>query len=188
MTEQQPYDVVAQYPDFELRRYPAHLVAEIEVDGTFESAGNKGFRPLAGYIFGRNRPGQRMAMTAPVIQEPGRSERIAMTSPVVQEEGGHPGRYIVSFVMPAGYTEDGLPEPLDPRVRLRSVPEQVAAVRRYSGRWSQGSYEANAARLLEAIADADLQIAGPLRYARFNPPWTPWFLRRNEVVAPVVEP
>ena len=68
MTEQQRYEVVRQTPGFELRRYPAHSVAEVEVDGSFEAAGNQAFRPLVGYIRGRNEASQSLGMTAPVIQ------------------------------------------------------------------------------------------------------------------------
>ncbi|MBM7798224.1 hypothetical protein JOE57_001145 [Microlunatus panaciterrae] len=191
MTEHQPYDVVAQHPGFELRRYPAHLVAETVINGTFEGAGNKAFGALAGYIGGRNRPGSKVAMTAPVTQEPAAeqvsAERIAMTAPVVQQNADLPGQYVVSFVMPAGSTEESLPEPLDPRVRLRTVGAELAAAHRFSGRWSKASYDAAAARLAEAVSAAGLTVAGPFRFARFNPPWTPWFLRRNEVVVPVSE-
>lgn len=185
MTEQQAYDVIAVYHGFELRRYPEHVVAEITVEGSFESAGNKAFMPLASYIGGRNRHGSKMAMTAPVIQETGHSERLAMTAPVIQEPAARSGRHVVSFVMPERYTRATLPEPADPRIRLRTVPEEYAAALRFSGRWSRSRYEATAARLLGSVAAAGLEVTGPLRFARYNPPWTPWFLRRNEVVAPV---
>lgn len=186
VTEQQPYQVVARYPDFELRRYPAHVVAEVEVAGSFTSAGNTAFRPLAGYIGGRNRSQQQVAMTAPVLQRP--AERIPMTAPVLQQEGPNAGRHLVSFVMPAGSTAQSLPVPSDPQVTIRDVPAQLAAARRFSGRWSQAAFERHAAALRRAVEEADLTIEGPLRFARFDPPWTPPFLRRNEVVAPVAEP
>jgi hypothetical protein len=147
MTEQQPYEVV----------------------GSFESAGNRAFRPLAAFIGGRNRP----------------DTKVAMTAPVVQEAGTRPGRYVVGFVMPATYTEDTVPTPTDPRVRIRTVPEGLAAALRFSGCWSRAAYERKAAELLESLAEAGLEVDGPLRFARFDPPWTPWFLRRNEVVAPL---
>ncbi len=188
MTEEQRYDVVGSYPGFELRCYAAHLVAEITVDGSFEDAGNRAFLPLAGYIGGRNRFRIKVAMTAPVIQEPARpgsSERIAMTAPVLQQPGAESGQYAVGFVMPSKYTERTLPEPADPRIRIRAVPEQYAAARRFSGRWGQRGYQAQEDQLLRSIEAAGFEVAGPVRFARYNPPWTPWFLRRNEVVAPV---
>lgn len=169
MTEQQPYDVIARLPGFELRRMPAHLVAEINVDGTFESAGNKAFRPLAGFIGGRNAS----------------SRKIAMTAPVNQESADDTGTFVVGFVMPADLTEETLPAPDDPRVELRRVPAQVAAASRFTGRWKRKTYEEKAARLLREVKAAGFEVAGPVRFARYNPPTTPWFLRRNEVVVPV---
>lgn len=169
MTEQQPYDVIAVYPGFELRWYPEHLIAETQVRGSFEGVGNKAFMTLAGYIGGRNR--QR--------------RKIAMTAPVVQEEDEETGRYVVGFVMPSGADEEGMPEPLDPSVRVRSVPAHLAAALRFSGRWSRSRYDAHAEELLRAVEAAGLKADGPPRFARFDPPWTPWFRRRNEVVVPV---
>jgi len=81
MTEQQPYELVQRYAHFELRRYPAYAVAEIEVNATFDRAGNAAFRPLFNYISGSNTAQRKLAMTAPVIQEPGASQKLAMTAP-----------------------------------------------------------------------------------------------------------
>ena len=169
MTEQQAYEVLERYPDFELRRYPDHLVAEIEVGGAFELAGNIAFPRLARYIGGHNRSSRKLAMTAPVVQEQDPWSR----------------RYVVGFVMPADVSAEDLPDPVDSTVHTRRVPAETAAAMRFSGRWSRSSYEKRAARLLAALATAGLVVAGPPRYARFDPPWTPWFLRRNEVVVPV---
>jgi hypothetical protein len=170
MTEQQPFDVIAQFPGFELRRYPAHVVAEVEISGSFESAGTSGFRPLVGYISSGG-----VAMTAPVLQQ-ARDEMDDVTSASV---------YQVSFVMPADADVASLPVPSDSRVVLREMPEQTAAASRFSGRWTAGSFRRHAAALREDVGKAVWQPDGPLRWARFDPPWTPWFLRRNEVVLPV---
>lgn len=170
MTEQQPYDVVAEHPGFELRRYPAHVVAEVEIAGSFESAGISGFRPLVGYISSGG-----VAMTAPVLQQ-ARDEVDDVTAA---------RRYLVSFVMPAGADVASLPVPSDSRVVVREVPEQTAAAVRFSGRWTAGSFRRHAATLRADVAAAGWLPDGPLRWARFDPPWTPWFLRRNEVVLPV---
>lgn len=185
MTEQQRYDVVRTFPRFELRRYPAHLVAEVEVNGSFADAGNKAFGILAGYISGRNSARGKVAMTAPVVQEQA-STKIAMTSPVVQESGPRSGRHVVGFVMPAEFTKDTLPLPSDPRVKVREVPAEVAAVKRFTGRWTEAIYLEQLADLRGAVAEAGLEVSQAPRFARFDPPWTPWFLRRNEVVLPVV--
>lgn len=187
MTEQQPYDVVERYPGFELRRYPAHVVAEVSVQGSFESAGNRAFRSLFGYISGRNTSAQSVAMTAPVVQEQTGSQRVAMTAPVVQTEGTE-GEYLVAFVLPASLTEQTAPVPEDPSVRIRTVPERLAAAVRYSGRWSESGYRQRVDDLEAALAEAGLVPVGAPRFARFDPPFKPWFLRRNEVVQDVESP
>ncbi len=186
MTEQQRYEVVRQGSGFELRRYRAHLVAEVEVDGSFEGAGNTAFRPLVAYIRGRNRASQSLAMTAPVLQRRDDPDETPATVETLTAETS-PGRYVVSFVMPRGSTRESLPDPADARVAIRAVPEELAAVAQYSGRWTSASYEQQTSRLLRAVSAAGLETHGPPRFARFDPPWTPWFRRRNEVVVPVRE-
>jgi hypothetical protein len=185
MTERQGYDVLTRFPGFELRRYPAHLVAEVEVDSSFTDAGNRAFGLLVAFISGRNSTRGKVAMTAPVLQEQA-STRIAMTSPVVQESGGQPGRQVVAFVMPAEFTVETLPTPSEPRIRVREIPTQLAAARTFTGRWSEQIYQNQLAELHGAVSQAGLAMIGQPRFARFDPPWTPWFLRHNEVVQPVV--
>lgn len=184
MTEQQPYEVVRQLPGFEVRRYPAHLTAEIDVTGTFQSAGNEAFRPLARYIGGANRTRREIGMTAPVNQEMA-GRQILMTAPVLQTTSSRPNGYRVSFVLPADLSEETAPIPDDPRIRITVIPDHLAAAARFSGRWSHERFEQHAATLREAVTAAGLKPTGTIRYARFDPPWRPWFLRRNEVVLPV---
>jgi len=186
MTEQQRYEMVQRGAGFELRRYPAHVVAEVEVQGSFEGAGSTAFRPLVAYIRGQNHAGQTLAMTAPVLQRRDDTECPSSVVGSLTTETS-PGRFVVSFVMPDGSTRQSLPDPGDARVGIRPVPEELAAVRRSSGRWTSVSYQQQAARLMQAVRDAGLEPAGPPRFARFDPPWTPWFRRRNEVVLPVRE-
>ncbi len=176
--EKPAHEVVRRYADFEVRDYAPRVVAETEVRLPRKEAGNEGFRRLAGYIFGKNRGEQRIAMTAPVAQLPGR--RIAMTAPVAQEERS-PGAFVVQFTMPASFTLATLPEPLDPQVTLRDEPARRVAVWRYSGTWSEERYEAQLARFRFALAREGLTAAGEPTWARYDPPWTPWFLRTNEI-------
>ncbi|KKJ93415.1 heme-binding protein [Micromonospora sp. HK10] len=187
MTERQPYRMLARHPGFELRRYPAHLVAEVRVDGSFTAAGNAAFRPLARYLGGANRSRGELSVTAPGGPAPAGSERIAMTAPVVQEEGDRPDCWLVRFVLPAGSTPATLPEPVDPRITIRELPEELAAAMRFSGRWTDRTFARRATALGRAVIAAGLRPTGAVRYARFDPPWTPWFLRRNEVVLPVAD-
>ena len=168
MTEQQPYDVVQRNSSFELRRYPEHLVAEVTVTAGFEDAGNKAFRYLFGYI-----SGEKIAMTAPVVQQPG-SEA---------DEGAD--NYRIQFVLPAGLTLETAPAPADPAVRLRVVPPSTAAAIRFSGRWTESSFRMHLSELRQALDAAGLVVSGVPRFARFDPPYLPAFLRRNEVLLDV---
>jgi hypothetical protein len=185
VTENQKYQVLEQFPRFEVRQYPAHVVAEVDVTGSFESAGNQGFRPLVSYIGGQNIAHTKVHGTSPSTQTEVATERIAMTAPVVQHAADEAGKYVVSFVMPNGSELDSLPAPSDPKVRLREIPPHKAAVLRFTGRWSAGSYDEKAAMLRSMLAEQGFSLNGPMRFARYDPPWTPWFMRRNEVIAPI---
>ena len=184
MTEEQKYTVERKFPKFEVRRYEACVFADVTVTGDFESAGNVGFRPLISYISGNNKPNSKIAMTAPVVQES--VFKIDMTSPVVQQNSGQEN--IISFVMPAGMTLDALPIPTNSKVSLREVPEQLMAVSRFSGRWTVATYLKHVAELESSIAESGFTPNGSPRFARFDPPWTPWFMRRNEIQIPIAIP
>jgi hypothetical protein len=184
MTEEQKYTVERKFPKFEVRRYEACVFADVTVTGDFESAGNKGFGPLIGYISGNNKTNSKIAMTAPVVQEP--VSKIAMTSPVLQQSSDQEN--IISFVMPAGITLDALPIPSSSKVSLREVPEQLMAVSRFSGRWTVATYLKHVAELDSNIAVSGFKPNGSPRFARFDPPWTPWFMRRNEIQIPIAIP
>jgi hypothetical protein len=203
VTEQLPYEVVGHLSDgVELRRYPEHAVVEVTTRGSLTSAGNIAFAPLFAYISGDNRSCAKVAMTAPVVQEraPRKrgGERIAMTAPVVQEEQEQQTQppeqeqeersFTVAFVLPAGLTAQTAPEPADERVTLRAVPPTLTAAIRYSGRWSGSAFEEHRDRLLAAVGRAGLEPVGLPRWLRYDPPFKPWFLRRNEVVVDLAEP
>ena len=184
MTEEQKYTVERKFPKFEVRRYEPCVFADVIVNGDFESAGSAGFRPLIGYISGNNKPNSKIAMTAPVVQEP--ISKIAMTSPVLQQNSGQEN--IISFVMPSGMTLDALPIPSSSKVSLREVPEQLVAVSRFSGRWTHTVYMGYVAELESNIAESGFTSNGSPRFARFDPPWAPWFMRRNEIQIPIAMP
>ena len=181
-TEQAKYTVLEREGPFELRQYEPQIVAETIVEGDFKEVGNEGFRRLFGYISGDNRKRQSISMTAPVSQEPG-SEKIPMTAPVNQVKAG--GRWRITFLMPPEYTMDTLPEPTDSRVVLRRIPGRLMAAYRYSGAWSRKRYEEKEAQLMQLIQSRNLKpIAEPI-FARYNPPFMPFFMRRNEVLVPI---
>lgn len=156
--EEPDYVVLANVGDVEFRQYDPYIVAEVTIGG--DSADNRAFRILAGYIFGDNTAGEKMAMTAPVET---RGEEHA-------------------FVMERKYTMESLPEPTNPDVRLVQRPGRVMAVHRYSGGWSEERYEEHEQVLLDALAKDHVTTVGPPVFARYNAPFTPWFLRRNEIM------
>lgn len=177
--EKAPYSVIEKDGDFEIRDYPAIIVAETIVEGNFEAVGNAGFRRLAAYINGNNRTKASIAMTAPVSQEAG-SEKISMTAPVGQEKTGPNWR--ITFVMPSRYSLQTLPEPLDSSVRLIEEPARRMAAIGYSGTWRKDRYRANLEKLMEFIRQRNLKPVGNPVWARYDPPFMPWFLRRNEIL------
>jgi len=182
-TEEAPYTVIKTDDIFELREYAPQVLAEIIVGGDLEGAGNKAFRPLFRYISGANHSGSSIAMTAPVSQESS-GQKIPMTAPVSQQASA--GKWAVSFMMPASYTLATLPVPDDSSITLRQVPARRIAAIRYSGTWSEKNYLENKERLENWIRENGFEISGEPVWARYNPPFTLWFLRRNEILIPVV--
>jgi hypothetical protein len=168
MTEQQPYTVIGAHQGFELRHYPEHMVIEVEEPGTFAEAGNRGFGPLVRYISGNNGARQNIAMTAPVVQTPLGDQR-----------------YTVAFVLPEGMDAASLPIPSDARVQPRTVAPRTVAARRFSGLANTAHFESAARELLASVALAGLTVDGEPYFARYDPPWRPGFLRRNEALVVV---
>ncbi len=180
-TEQPAYVVVERREGFELRDYASYLVAETEVAADRREAGNAGFRILADYIFGNNQGARKIATTAPVAQA---GAKIAMTAPVTQAASAG-DRYVVQFMMPSQYTLDDLPRPNDERVVLRQVPARRVAALRYSGTWSESRYLEHLQTLRAAMEREGLEPVGEPVWARYDPPYKPWFLRTNEILIEV---
>jgi effector-binding domain-containing protein len=171
MVEQAKYEVLKKIDKIEIRRYPLLVIAR--VDGY----GDGGFNLLFRFISGNNRQKSDISMTAPVV-----SEQIAMTAPVLSETGS------LAFVMPEGFTLETTPEPLDDRVKIVEVPERTVAALRFSGRWSNSIFKKKSEELLAEIENAGLKLVGQVFSMRYNGPYTPWFLRRNEVAVQVELP
>ena len=180
--EEPAFKSVLREGAFEVRDYPALVVAEVTVSGDQKAAASKGFRLLAGYIFGGNKRRQSIAMTAPVAQAP-TSEKIAMTAPVTQIQSA--GEWVVRFTMPSAYSMETLPEPNDPQVHLRLLPPTRFAVLQFSGQARKDDVAAKTAELEKHAGTHHLHVIGPASLAQYNPPWTLWFMRRNEVMVPV---
>lgn len=190
--EEPAYTVVETRSGYEVRRYAPHIVAETVVEGAYRAAMNEGFQRLAGYIFGGNTKRESVPMTAPVgmsgetikMTVPvAERESIDMTAPVMEESLS--GARRVSFVMPSAYTLETLPIPTDTRVTLRAVPERLVAARRFSTGMREEEITAlKQAFLTDVSRDGFTALDAP-EAAYYNPPWTPPFLRRNELLVPV---
>jgi len=183
--EEAKYTVLLNEQNFEVRQYESHLLAETIVEGDLEDAGSNAFNLLFKYISGDNKSKSKVSMTSPVTQE-AVSEKIDMTSPVGQQLKD--GKWAVSFMMPSSYTLDTLPVPTNPSVILRQVPAQYIAAIRYSGFWSEKGYRLNLDKLNDWIEKQKLRVIGVPIWARYNPPFMPWFLRRNEILIPIKKP
>ena len=183
-TEEAKYTVVKKDDSFEIRDYAPHVLAEIIVEGELENAGSKAFNSLFRYISGDNHTRNKVAMTAPVSQQPA-SQKINMTAPVGQQRVDN--KWAVSFMMPDSYTLETLPVPDNSNVTLRQVPAHRIAAVRYSGFWSEKSYLENKSQLETWINKNKLLIVGDAVWARYDAPFTPWFLRRNEILIPVAK-
>jgi hypothetical protein len=171
LVESISYEVVKKLEKVEIRKYP--LMVAARVDGH----GDGGFNLLFSFISGRNSQRSKVAMTAPVM-----SERIAMTAPVLSEGGS------LAFVMPEGYTLETTPQPTDERVRIVEYPPRYIAALRFSGRWTDKAFEARSREMLGELQKARIEAKGEAFSMRYNAPFTPWFMRRNEVAVEVASP
>jgi effector-binding domain-containing protein len=176
--ERPDYKIVEKQGIFELRDYPAQTVAEVVAEGNQQSAVRDGFRRLANYIFGANSGDQKIAMTAPVGQTP------VMSGPITTSALGAQ-RWIVRFDMPRSHDLTSLPKPKNGAIRLSTLPPARIAAVRFSGLMSDRAAEKETAELLSYIKARGLKAVGPPTLAQYDPPWTLWFLRRNEVLIPV---
>jgi hypothetical protein len=194
-TEEPKYVLLEKSEPFELRAYAPRIVAEVKVDGDLDAASNQGFRLIAAYIFGKNQVSEKIAMTAPVGIESGdqsKSAKISMTAPVTIEgpksqDKSNQNQWTVSFVMPAEYTLNTLPKPLDSQVKIREVPSERRAVITFSGFYNEDKVQEKTQALQDWIKARNMKSIGEPQFARYNPPWTLPFMRRNEVMIQVLE-
>jgi hypothetical protein len=182
--EQAKYSVLKRADGYEIRNYPAHIVAQTVVEGVRVNgdAFNKGFSIIAGYIFGGNLKKENIAMTAPVVAQDS-SEKIAMTVPVTARATGN--SQLVSFVMPSGYTLATLPTPTDSRIQLVEVPEQKIAALTFSWYRTDSRFEKMQEQLFADLARDHIEIIGTPIFAGYNPPWTPPWMNRNEIMVQI---
>lgn len=167
--EKPDYRVLKRESGIELREYQEHWLAECRVENVkdLNEASSRAFSKLFNYISGANEPAQKIAMTSPVQQ--------------VESESG----WLVSFVVPKSFAEAAIPKPLNPSITLRKVPGGTFAALRYAGFWNSKVFEAKKSQLLTAVKESGLVPVGEVSSAVYNPPLTPPFLRRNEVLVRV---
>ena len=181
------FELIEARDGYEVREYAPHIVAEVTVSSPFRQGMNDGFRQLADYIFGNNRlagesegASQEIAMTAPVIEREAPGVEIAMTAPVQEQSDGEERR-IVSFVMPREYTMDTLPQPNNPAIRLVEKPAIRYAVLTFSGSVSESVMRKRKAELMALAERDELRHTGQPMLCQYDPPWTPPFMRKNEI-------
>jgi effector-binding domain-containing protein len=180
------YEVISAKNGYEIRQYQSQIVAEAKVSGTYKESVNQGFRKIAGFIFGNNTASGSIAMTAPVLHEKQPlSEKISMTAPVLHGGAAETGNYTVAFVMPSSYTLDTLPKPNNPEVTVHAVPSKKYAALRFRGYAPESKVDQKTKRLLDLLNQDNLNTVGVLSVAEYIRPWTPPFMRRNEILVEV---
>ncbi len=181
--EEPNYTLIEKSGDYELRAYSPKILAETLVSGSADSASSAGFKLIADYIFGNNTSAggdsDKISMTAPVTMAPN-SEKISMTAPVSMQQAN--GQWRVHLVMPSQYTLDSLPKPNNPSVTLREVPAANYAVIRFSGLTGENKVAQKTQALMAWLDSKGITPTGNPELARYNPPWTLPFLRRNEIM------
>ena len=181
--EQTQYSLLKKTAGYEIRHYPAHLVAQTTVAGPYRDALQQGFRIVAGYIFGGNTKQERISMTAPVIEQRRKGQSIAMTAPVMANIEGE--SHTISFGMPLSYTLSTLPTPTDPRVTIVEIPAKKMAAKRFAMWRTDARMQSKKQELLSALSHDHVTVIGEPQYAGYNAPWTPPWMMRNEVLIEV---
>lgn len=193
-SEEQPsYKVILKDGKKEIREYSPYIIAKTTVNGSFKESQSKGFKILAGYIFGKNKSRKKLQMTSPVTQE-NVSEKIAMTAPVImssnnpQESSEKEQAWTMSFTMPSGYTLETLPVPLNNQIILEEQPKRLVAAYTFSGFWSLKKNKKVGQKLLDWLEKNNkYKVESYPKFAGYNPPWTLPFFRRNEMLVELIQ-
>lgn len=165
MTEQLKYEVVKWFPDFEIRRYQDYLLVQVRTTGEFKQASYNGFYPLLKYISGGNQSETKIAMTAPVLQEPKNANE-----------------HVISFVLPESVSPQSVPAPQDGKLEIKLIRSHNVAAVKFRGSWSAESMQEKGSKLVAALAREKIQTKGSVYFARFDPPWKPPIIRHNEAL------
>lgn len=180
--EEPEYDVVEQFDDVEIRRYGDGVLAEVSVEANRDDATEEAFRILVKYIGGDNEAEQKISMTAPVVQ---RARREATDDGFDEAALGRPRTWTVAFFLPSAFALDETPAPSDERIALTRFEGGTMAAIRFSGFWSDENFAEHARELKTFLTERGYEISGGPVFAYYDPPFMPWFMRRNEVLYPL---
>lgn len=176
--ERVPYEIEDRIDAVEIRRYPAAVVAETTARDQMTA-----FRRLFDYISGSNEGRRDISMTAPVQTTSGTS--ISMTAPVASSTSDTGDLTKMGFYLPPEFDLASAPQPTDADVNLREAPTRTLAVISFSWYAPNWRMEAYTDTLLETLERSEYTpIDEPVLF-RYNDPWTPPFMRRNEVAVAV---
>ena len=164
--EQPKYKILKKEGQFEIRSYDDILMSSVRVTGSQYQALRKGFRPLVKYISGKERDG----------------EKISMTAPVIQSTSDRKENFTVSFSMPSKYQVDNLPKSKNSEIFFEKLGSYRAAVVRFSGRANEKLLDLKSNELRQWIEANGYSSVSTAKYLFYNDPSTPGFLRRNEVM------
>ncbi len=168
MVKEVKYSLIKKLDNVEIRLYNSFIIAK--VDGY----GDAGFNLLFKYIKGNNTQKAALEMTSPVI-----SQNVEMTAPVLSEKDS------IAFVMPEEYTLETTPKPSDERIKIQQIPERHVAALRFTGRWTSSNFAKKSEQLLKELQTAKIETRGTIFAMRYSGPFTPWFMRKNEVATEV---
>ena len=181
-TEEPEFKLISEEGEFQIREYDPKIIAQVDVEGDFDEASSMGFKLLADYIFGNNLlegESQKISMTTPVEMSP-MAENLLITSPVMDDQVND--KWLINFVMPQEYSLDTLPKPNNPQVKIIEVPKEKYAVIVFSGLVRESSYTEKVELLHNYLEENGLKQQSAVKVARYNPPWTLPFFRRNELM------
>lgn len=157
------YRVLQKNGAFEIREYPSMIVASTPMAGpnpTEESS----FMRLFRYISGGNETGQKIAMTTPVF---------------TSQEGD---TRQMSFVVPKKIADNGAPKARGEQVEIETMAAGKFAAYRFNGNWDINNLDAAGYKLIEWMSQNNLTAAEDPIIASYDPPFTPSFLKRNEIL------
>jgi effector-binding domain-containing protein len=184
-TEEPDFKLISEEGDFQIREYEPKIIAQVEVEGNFDEASSKGFKLLADYIFGNNLldgESKKISMTTPVEMTP-LAENLIMTSSIMDDQVNN--KWSINFVMPQEYSLDTLPKPNNSQIDIIEVPSEKYAVIIFSGLVRESSYTDKAKLLSNYFKQNNFEKRGAIKIARYNPPWTLPFFRRNELMVKI---